>query len=116
MNTNFPTNLSQMAKDYISTASILICCGHNPNKIILDLMKPGPKTFIGNNQTVYLPDDEDDVCNALYKNNKLIIEFIRFDIPKNYSYWEPLYVEEVHSKDFRINVYSSLKSLYNDKK
>ena len=78
-------------------------------------MKPGPKIFIGNNQTVYLPDDEDDVCNILYKNNNSITQFIRFDIPKNYPYWEPLYVEEVHLIDFSVTTHNSLKNLYNDK-
>ena len=112
MNTNFPTGLTELVKDYISRASTLICCGHNPNKVILDLMKPGPKIFIGNNQTVYLPDEKDDVCNSIYKNNNLIKEFIRFDIPDNYPYWKSLYVEDVHMKDFRITTYNSLESLY----
>ena len=112
MNTNFPTGLTQLAKDYIKQASVLICCGYNPNKVILDLMKLGPKIFIGDNKTKYISDEE-NVCNSLYKNNNLIKEFIRFDIPKNYSYWEPLYVEEVHMTNFRITTYDSLKSLNN---
>ena len=53
-NNEFPNNMDKIALDYIRKASILICCGHNPHKSILDFMKPGPKYFIGNNKSHYL--------------------------------------------------------------
>jgi len=120
MNNRFPNHIDAPALEYIKNASILICCGHNPNKCILDLMKPGPKIFIGNNKTCYLPksydhDDDEDragVCKYIDNNPNLIESFWRFDIPKNYPYYETGYVEQHHIVNFRVAQYISLKNLY----
>ena len=103
MNNNFPTKIDNMALDYIKKASILICGAHSPHKIIFDLMKPGEKYFIGNNQDIY---------NSTL-NSSIIKEYYRYDIPKGYTYWIPKYVETQHSTIIPIVKCNSLKDFKN---
>lgn len=139
MNNRFPHALDTLALNYIKTASILIGCGYNPHKSIIDMMKPGPKVFVGNNHTVYLSprmmnkpwylntyirkwcqtdvEDEDDddkvgVFKYIYENPGTIESFWRFDVPQNYPYYEPSYVEEPHIVKFSVTQHESLENLY----
>jgi hypothetical protein len=104
MNNNFPNKIDQLASDYIKKASILICGKYNPNKIIFDLMKPGKKYFIGNNQDKY---------NLDILNPSNIKEYYRYDIPKGYTYWIPKYVETHHSTIIPIVKCNLLKDFKN---
>jgi hypothetical protein len=130
MNNRFPHALDELAHTYIKTASILIGCGYNPDKSIIDMMKPGSKVFVGNNHTVYLnpciinkqwckietTDEDDDDKNGVFKyiheNNSIIESFWRFDVPQDYLYYEPCYVEEPHIVKFSVTQHNSLANLY----
>jgi hypothetical protein len=139
MNNRFPHALDELVHKYIKTASILIGCGYNPDKCIINMMKPGPKVFVGNNHTVYLSprimnkpwywescirkwcqieimDEEDDDKNGVFKyiheNNGIIESFWRFDVPQDYPYYEPSYVEEPHIVKFSVTQHNSLDNLY----
>jgi hypothetical protein len=139
MNNRFPQSLDELALKYIKTASILIGCGFNPHNSIIDMMKPGPKVFVGNNHTVYLSprmmnkpwymntyirkwcqtgvEDEDDddkngVFKYMYENNGIIESFWRFDVPQDYPCYEPSYVEEPHIVKFSVSQHNSLANLY----
>ena len=100
----------------IKEANTLICCGHHPAGILLNMMKSGPKVFIGDNKTVYSCDDDPDevptVIGAIKSDPNIISKFIRFDIPSNnYNYWEHLYIEAFHVARFSVSEYRSLNEL-----
>jgi len=123
MNNRFPNHIDTYALQCIKEASILICCGHNPHKCIITMMKSGPKVFIGNNKTCYLtnPDecdeaDRDGVDKYINANSHLFESFWRFDIPENYPSYIPSYVEEHHIVKFRVSQYNTLKNLYETRK
>ena len=105
---NFPL-ITEALSDEIKQASILICCGHVPDSKILDLMKPGPKQFIGDNKTIYKYHDINSVSNTLLTNPHTMTEYYKINIPKGYPYWEEFYVEESHASRFPITTYSSLQ-------
>jgi hypothetical protein len=67
INTCFP-DISPTLSDLIKTASVLICCGHTPDALILTLMKPGPKIFIGDSKTLYCSC----CCCCSCSNNNLV--------------------------------------------
>lgn len=113
MSVCFPFVENKQLLTEISEANTLICCGHNPSGRLLNMMKPGRKVFIGNNNTVYDCEDEPDefptVLSVIRSNPDIISKFIRFDIPSNnYNYWEPLYVEAFHVARFPVSEYRSL--------
>jgi hypothetical protein len=119
MNCCFPKDLSQELLNTIKLANTLICCGHTPSAGLITMMKPGPKTFIGDNKTCYHtePDDEEyfTVDQALREDPSLMTNYIRFDIPKGYPYWEDAYTEESHTTRFVITTYKSIQDLYKSK-
>jgi len=117
MSVRFPDVSKELLAE-ISEANTLICCGHFPSGKLLDMMKPGPKVFIGNNKTAYSAEDEPDefptIITTIRSNPAFISNFIRFDIPNNnYNYWEPLYVETYHVARFPVSNYRSLEELIN---
>jgi hypothetical protein len=115
MSVRFPSVNKELLAE-ISEANTLICCGHFPSGELLNMMKPGPKIFIGDNKTAYSCEDEPDefptVVSIIRSNPSVISKFIRFDIPTdNYNYWEPLYVESFHVARFPVSEYRSLQEL-----
>ena len=124
MNNRFPNHIDDLAALNIKEASVLICCGYNPNKCIIEMMKAGPKVFIGDNKTCYLTNtdegedehDKNGVCKYIDANSHLFESFWRFDIPKNYPYYTSGYVEEHHIVKFRVSQYNTLKNLYQTRK
>ena len=110
MNNSFPDSLDPYAYDCIKQASILICCGYNPDSSILDLMKEGPKIFIGNNKTKYVME-KDGVCKKILDDEEIISEYFRFDIPDLYPFETPQYVEENHIVKMPVTRHYSLKQL-----
>jgi hypothetical protein len=128
MSNRFPNHLDALTRAYIKEASVLICCGYNPHKCIIDMMKSGPKVFIGNNQTCYFTkvdgggsgDEDEDDRNGVYKyinaNSQLIESFWRYDIPENYPSSIPGYQEDHHIVKFRVSQYNTLKNLYDTRK
>jgi len=119
MNCCFPKDLSQDLLNTIKLANTLICCGHTPTAGVITMMKPGPKTFIGDNKTCYHtePDDEEyfTVDQALREDPSLMTNYIRFDIPKGYPYWEDAYTEESHTTRFVLTTYKSIQDLYKNR-
>jgi len=112
MSERFPEYLSEEATQEISKANILICCGHNPHEKILDLMKPGPKVFIGDNTSYYYASKYDpSVIDKLIKEPTLMKEYLRFDIPTGYPWWQENYIETHHVARFNVTVYSTLEEL-----
>lgn len=116
MNCCFPKDLSQALLNDIKMSNILICCGYVPSAVIISMMKPGIKTFIGNNITCYnIKLDEEDyftVVQALRETPSLISKYIRFDIPKIYLYGVNKYTEETHNSGFVVTSYKSIQDLY----
>lgn len=110
MNNSFPDSLDPLALDYIKKASILICCGYNPHCSILDLMKDGPKIFIGNNKTNYVREI-DGVYKKIRDDRNQIEEYFRFDIPDLYPYDKSQYVEEHHIVKMPVTRHYSLDQL-----
>jgi hypothetical protein len=115
-NQRFPHSVDYDCIEAISKASILFCCGYMPNEKIIDMMKPGPITFIGDNKTVYRyaeGEDDSNLVKILNDCPKIFESFIRFDIPKTYKWWANEVVEEWHVANFKVTNYSSLQELYN---
>jgi len=110
MNNSFPDKLDSYAIDCIKQASILICCGYNPDSSILDLMKTGPKIFIGNNKTKY-DGEKHGVCRKILDDERLFSEYFRFDIPDLYPYQTAQYVEEHHIVKMPVTRHYSLDQL-----
>jgi hypothetical protein len=113
MSVRFPYVENKELLAAISEANTLICCGYHPSGILLNMMKCGPKVFIGNNITIYNCEDEPDefptVLSVIRSNPSIISKFIRFDIPSNnYNYWELLYIEAFHVARFPVSEYKSL--------
>ena len=100
----------------IKTANILICCGHDPSSNLIALMKPGPKTFIGDNRTCYTIEGDEGyftVVRALTDEPHLMENYIRFDMPKDYPYWKDNYTKESHINKVAITYYKSIEDLFN---
>ena len=113
MSERFPSHLSDELVKTIQDANILISCGHNPSEKILELMRPGRKVFIGDNQTYYDSDkDEPTVVDKLLQDPSIMKQYIRFDIPKGFPYWDDNYIETHHVSRFNVSVYTSLGELY----
>jgi hypothetical protein len=113
MSVCFPKVSNELLAE-IGEANTLICCGHHPSGKLLRMMKPGPKLFIGNNETVYNCEDEPDefptVLSIIRSNPNIISKYIRFDIPNNgYKYWEDFYIESQHVARFPVSEYASLE-------
>jgi hypothetical protein len=119
MNCCFPHNLSQNLLKNIQMANVLICCGYCPHVNILSLMNPCPKTFIGDNKTCYdIPEGDENyitVDRILNANPSLMKEYIRFDYPQDYKYWEYEYIEEAYIGQFVITSHKTLADLYTAK-
>lgn len=111
MSVCFPNNLSDLLLQEISRADTLICCGYLPGETILDLMKPGPKIFIGNDITCYNDDSVRTVAGALKENSALMSEYIRIDFTKGYPYWEESNIEENHVARFNVTIYKTLQDM-----
>jgi len=80
INNCFPHAIDADCRAFISTASVLICCGHIPNPLILTLMKAGPKIFIGDNKTCYSGyDDESEMIKRIQQEPSIFEQYIRFD-------------------------------------
>lgn len=76
-NNCFPHALDADCRNLISAASVLICCGHIPSPLILVLMKPGPKIFIGDNKTCYSSSSE--LIRRIQEEPSLFEQYIKFD-------------------------------------
>jgi hypothetical protein len=114
-NQRFPHAVDGGCIEAISKASILICCGYMPNEKIIDMMKPGPITFIGDNKTVYRYDgneDDSQLVKVLNGAPKIFETYMRFDIPKTYKWWDSEIVEEWEVANFKVTNHSSLQELY----
>jgi hypothetical protein len=109
MNCPFPYGLSPALVHEIKKASVLIVCGHTPSHIILDMMKAGPKQFIGNNITCYSGEEEEYIAvdKILLENPSIMSVYMRFDIP-----YESPAEEQIDSKLFTVTKYKSLAELY----
>ena len=120
MNCCFPKALSQDLLNDIKSANILICCGYTPCAELITMMNPGPKTFIGDNKTCYHLEEDDEqyftIDQALRENPSLMTNYIRFDIPKGYPYWEDDYTDTTHTSHFTISSYKSIEDLYEKSK
>lgn len=68
----------------IASADTLICCGHDPCGLILDICDI--KTFVGNNDTIYSIVDNVyvSVCERLLDDPSLIRKYIKMEYPKDY--------------------------------
>lgn len=78
----FPQALDADCRALITTASVLICCGHIPNPLILSAMKSGPKIFIGDNKTCYNWADGDyytELVKRIYNDPSTFEQYIKFD-------------------------------------
>ena len=87
INNCFP-HIDASCKDLVGTASVLICCGHIPNPLILTYMKRGPKIFIGDTKTGYTwsdGDDDDELVKHIEHDSSLFEQYIKFAS----SYEEP---------------------------
>lgn len=111
----FPNFIDNECIEAISKASILFCCGYMPNEKIIEMMKPGPITFIGDNKTIYRYDegeDESKLVRILDITPRIFESYTRFDIPKIYKWWEGEIVEECDVTNFKVTKHSSLQELY----
>lgn len=93
----------------VKNASVLICCGHCPDRSILTYMKPGPKMFIGDNKTIY--KSENGVDLAIAEDPNIFEIYYKVSIPSDYEYWDH---ESVDSSDFirfQVTKHDSLKDL-----
>ena len=118
-NQRFPYAVDPECVSAISKASILFCCGYIPCEKILEMMKPGPITFIGDNKTEYNYDEEEDesqLVKILNETPKIFETYMRFDIPKLYKWWDGEIVEEWHVANFKVANYSSLQELYDTRR
>lgn len=117
-NQRFPHAVDGGCIAAISKASILFCCGYMPSEQILEMMKPGPITFIGDNKTVYRYDEGEDDSNLvkiLKEEPKIFETYMRFDIPKTYKWWDGEIVEEWYVANFKVTNHSSLQELYDSR-
>jgi hypothetical protein len=116
MNCCFPKDLPQCLLNDIKTANTLICCGHSPPAALISMMKSGPKTFIGDNKTCYNLEQGDEqyftVDQALREDPSLMTNYMRFDIPQGYPYWEDEYTDITHTSRFIVSSYKSIEELY----
>lgn len=92
LNTQFPEGLNAEIKKQLGECTNLIVCGHDPHKVILDLM-PRLKTIICNTHTCYSPErdysaleKEKSLCLALHQS-KYNYKLMKENMP--YEYWNP---------------------------
>jgi hypothetical protein len=112
-NNRFPNELDRDCLLDIKNASVLICCGHHPNEKIIDMMSGGPMLFIGDNKTYYNCDkgDESSLIRKIIETPALFEEYIRFDYPPLFDYYNDNMVEESCITTFKVTKYSSLQDM-----
>lgn len=89
-NLRFPRDADTKHRSFlkeINEASVLICCGHNTDQLIINYMRQGPKVFIGDSETVYR---DDPLVDAMMAENQLFETYYKIIIP---NFWRHLTVD-----------------------
>jgi hypothetical protein len=89
---SFPEYLDNEIISEIKSCNTIIVCGHNPSKVVLDLIQ-SPTYLIGNNRTYYGYDsDEDDsekkIIMPILENPSLINKYYSIKLIEDYEYWD----------------------------